>query len=97
MLISLVKEALEPNQSAFFSFNCWHKPVARSSFVLGLSPACDSRWNFIWLPEGRSDKRGREGFSGRKRCPKYYPYGTGRMADVAERGGASHAGVADVL
>lgn len=66
--------------------------MARSCFVLGLSPACDSQGTLTWLPAGRSDKRGREGFSGRKRCPKYYPYVTSKMADVAALGGASRAG-----
>lgn len=37
-LIFRVKETLEPNQRVIFFFNCWHKPVAKSYFALGLSP-----------------------------------------------------------
>lgn len=40
-LISRVKEMLEANQRVIF-FNSWHKPVSKSSFVLGLSPLSDS-------------------------------------------------------
>lgn len=41
-LISRVKETLEANQRVIFFFNSWHKPVSKSSFVLGLSPLSDS-------------------------------------------------------
>ena len=86
------------NPTRFFFFNCWHKSVARSYSVLGLSPSCDSKWNPVQLPAGRSDKRSKEVFSGRKRYPKYYPYGASKMADVAEPGRTSHAEEhADVL
>lgn len=73
-----------------FLCNCWHKPVTRSDFVLGLSPSWDSRWDPIQLPAGGSDKRGMDEFSGRKWCPRYYPYGRSKTADVAELGKPDH-------
>lgn len=93
----LLKGRWNPTKVQMFCFcffcNCWHKPVARSDFVLGLSPSWDSGWDPLQLPAGRSDERGRERFSGRTWHPKYYPYSTSEVADVAELGRASHAEV----
>ena len=61
--------------------------------MLDLSPSWDSGWDPLQLPAGRSDERGRQRFSGRTWHPKYYPYGTSKVADVAELGRASRAEV----